>query len=130
MSAFQQWLADFSARESCDLSQLEDTAAIALEFNEGLSVLIEHTDDNYMILSAGLGNVASGDADSLELLLSANLLALESNSGTIGLDPVSRQAFLYQQIALAASTDTQSIQAAFDGFLAAAIAWRDQWGEW
>lgn len=128
MSVFQQWLADFSYREHCDLTQLEDTAAVVLEFSGGLSVLIEHTDDEYLILSAGLGTVEPNDTDTLELLLTANLLSLESNSGSIGLDPVSRQASLYLQTALATFIDEQALQTTFDGFLATAIAWRDQWG--
>lgn len=125
MQAFYKWLADFSQREACDLTQLEDTAAIILHFDHGTSLTLEHTEDDYLTLSTDIGRVLPDDSLTMELLLTGNLMAADSCAGFIGLDPISRRASLLQQIPLPAIADSQSLQSMIEGFIAAATAWRD-----
>jgi len=125
MHAFHQWLSDFSQRESCDLTQLEDTAAIALDFEQGVSLILEHTEDDYLTFSTDIGQVPHDDIMTMELLLTGNLMAADSRVGFIGLDPISRRASLLQQIPLRCLADAQSLQTMIEDFIAAASAWRD-----
>ena len=125
MHAFYQWLADFSHRESCDLTQLEDTAALVLEFDHGVSLIVEHSEDDYLTLSSDIGLVAPDDTSTMELLLTGNLMAVDNRAGFMGLDPVSRRASLLQQFPLPAIADAQSLQTMIEDFLAAATAWRN-----
>lgn len=125
MHAFYQWLADFSHRESCDLTQLEDTAALVLEFDHGVSLTVEHSEDDYLTLSSDIGLVAPDDTSTMELLLTGNLMAVDNRAGFMGLDPVSRRASLLQQFPLPAIADAQALQTMIEDFLAAATAWRN-----
>ena len=125
MHAFYQWLADFSERESCDLTQLEDTAAILLDFDHGASLILEHTEDDYLTFSMDIGLVTPDDTLTMELLLTGNLMAADSRIGFIGLDPISRRASLLQHIPLPIVADAQSLQTMIEDFISAASAWSD-----
>jgi len=127
---FDEFLIALGLEHRLNLADTVQTGACSIEFDNELTVNIEHdTHSDVMQAYCVLGNAPATHRDAFfAMLLQAHLFGAATDDCMFGFEPRQDQVILFRTIALA-NTDGHTAIAQLEALINQAVRWRDDFSE-